>query len=79
MKITHCQIYKKGVFGGLTNTTLCGRVNDYENEKNDGMNVANDFNCKLCIKASKTAWGKKLIKTSAKLIKLSKNKKVGNK
>jgi hypothetical protein len=61
MKIIHKQIYKENVFGGITNTTLCGRVDNSNNEKNNGMNIGDDFNCKLCLKISKTEWGKKII------------------
>ena len=63
--INHKQIYKEGVFGGLQNTTLCGRVNNYQNEKNDGANVSEDFNCKFCLKMAKTKLGKEIIKRSA--------------
>ncbi len=68
--VTHKQIYKEGCFGGKLNTTLCGRVDNVNNKKNDGMNISDngaDFTCKLCIKISKTHWGKILIDNSYKL------------
>ena len=63
-KITHKQIYKEISETGTLSTTLCGRVNNYQNELNEGMNVAEDFNCKLCLRISKTKWGQTLIKNS---------------
>lgn len=62
--ITHKQIYQKGIFGGITNTTLCGRVNNWQNEKNKGMNIKEKFNCKLCLKIANTSYGKKIIENS---------------
>lgn len=69
-KVSHKQIYKKGVFGGTLNTTLCGRVNNWENEKNDGMNIDDNFNCKLCLRIAQTELGKKIIENSSNIIKI---------
>jgi hypothetical protein len=68
-KISHKQIYKKGVFGGITNTTLCGRVNNFESDKNDGMNVDDDFNCKFCLRIASTEYGKRIINESEEIMK----------
>ena len=76
--INHKQIYKNGVFGGILNTTLCGKLNNYQNEKNKGMNVSTDFNCKLCLKIALTVWGKKIVKNSVDL-KLVDNLPIGQK
>jgi hypothetical protein len=48
MKVIHKQIYKRGMFGGVSNTTLCGRV------RNGGdYNVAEpgeQVTCLFCLK-----------------------------
>ena len=65
--VNHKQIYQAGSFGGIVNTTLCGRVNNYENEKNDGMNVSEDFNCHFCKQVANQHYGKVKIERSDKL------------
>lgn len=49
MAVLHRQIYKPSAFGGTSNTTLCGRV---DNSKND-YNVADtdaEVTCSFCRK-----------------------------
>ena len=45
--VTHQQIFKESVFGGILNTTLCGRMSHTDD---DGMNVGDAVTCKLCLK-----------------------------
>jgi hypothetical protein len=45
--VVHRQIYKPSAFGGVTNTTLCGRVSN----ASDDLNVegrSKDVTCKFC-------------------------------
>lgn len=47
-QVTHLQLYKKNVFGGVTNTTLCRRVRngaDYNN-----TTVEAEVTCSFCLK-----------------------------
>lgn len=50
--VLHKQIYRSGPFGGLINTTICGRVRndsaDYNVAVNDGS-----VTCKFCLSAIK--------------------------
>jgi len=68
MKVTHKQIYIKGVFGGIANTTLCGRVSDACVDANvaDGEEK---ITCKLClrIQADPEHWQHKQVLTKAEL------------
>ena len=43
-KINHQHIYKPGSFGGVVNTTLCGRVDN----STDDRNVSDAVTCKFC-------------------------------
>jgi hypothetical protein len=46
--VVHRQIYKPSAFGGVTNTTLCGRVSN----ASDDLNVegrSEDVTCKFCL------------------------------
>ena len=46
--VLHKQIYKRGVFGGTVNTTLCGRLHQGED-----MNVSirdDEVTCKFCLR-----------------------------
>ena len=49
-KVTHQQIYKPGFGGGVTNTTLCGAVDNRQWVQNDGANVGPDVTCKNCLR-----------------------------
>lgn len=51
MPVIHEGIYKPNVFGGVTTTTLCGRVS---NACDDGMNVGDAVTCKFCLRILKT-------------------------
>lgn len=45
--VRHQQIFKPGIFGGVTNRTLCGRVSN----ASDDMNIeveGEGVTCKLC-------------------------------
>jgi len=44
MAVSHKQIFKPGAFGGVSNTTLCGRVDN----SGDDMNVDDKVTCKIC-------------------------------
>lgn len=45
-KINHQHIYKPGMFGGVSSTTLCARVDNSTNDRNVDDNVT----CKFCRK-----------------------------
>lgn len=48
MPVLHKQIYRPGIFGGVRNTTACGRVRQ---GLSDGSNVAatdDEVTCKFC-------------------------------
>lgn len=52
-KVLHKQVYRKGTFGGIKNTTLCGRVrngNDYNVADTDA-----EVTCKFCLKRMQKA------------------------
>lgn len=65
--VTHKQIYQNSAFGGISNTTLCGRVNNTDFDKNDGMNVEEEFNCHFCKMTANQAYGQKKIENSLKI------------
>ncbi len=67
--VSHKQIYQRSALGGVSNTTLCGRVNNWENEKNGGSNVEEKFTCKFCLKVAETVWGANKVQRSEELIK----------
>lgn len=52
--VTHKQIYRPSPFGGIVNTTLCGRVSHADD---DGMNVGDQVTCKLCLRRIAQAEG----------------------
>ncbi len=64
--VTHKQIYQDNAFGGITNSTLCGRVNNHESDKNEGANVSEGFNCYFC-KQIANSWGTKKIERSREI------------
>ncbi len=46
--VIHRQIYKPSAFGGVSNTTLCGRVSNAAEDLNvDGSSA--DVTCKFCL------------------------------
>ena len=48
MQVIHKQIYTRGIFGGISNTTLCGRLSHAQNDYNTTNNIK-DITCKLCL------------------------------
>jgi len=55
MMIFHQQLSRPNAFGGMTNTTLCGRMSN----QHDDMNVDAKVTCKLCLKRLALAQGRK--------------------
>lgn len=60
-QVTHQSIQRASSFGGVLNTTLCGRM---DNSLADGWNVGDEVTCKHCLNASKQSWGQKMIELS---------------
>lgn len=50
MAVNHQQIYKQNAFGGITNTTVCGRV---DNSLEDANKDAGEVTCKHCLRIIK--------------------------
>lgn len=49
--VNHQQIYKPGIFGGITNRTLCGRVSSAGEDMNvSGTDATADVTCKMCVR-----------------------------
>jgi len=48
MLVTHKQVWKPAMFGGVTSATLCGTKSVIESDKAN-MNVGDDVTCKNCL------------------------------
>ncbi len=47
--VIHAQVYRQGAFGGMLNTTACGRVSGRGSDNNVSTNQL-EVTCKFCLK-----------------------------
>jgi len=61
--VTHQPVWKPAMFGGVTNSTLCGVRSVIRADAAD-LNVGDDVTCKLCnaiLRGDRVAYGKQFL------------------